>query len=205
MAGDVVAVPDDAFDFEVAYGQLATRMRSLHIARVAEMPRIELYLDQVLSLVSTELSFMCVTSDKLVTGSMVNNYVKQRIVPAPVRKRYTRRHLATLLFVCAFKRVLSIAQIGQLFMLSSQLNIDVERAYDAVVGLFERAIAGLFPEDPAGHPERHDGELVLVDSSGNRVPGELERLLENAVFLLAYTVYVDHMLALETHVVGHEG
>lgn len=179
------------------YEELAAQMQSLHVARVDEMPRIELYLDQVLSIIATELAFMYSKDEKIVTGAMVNNYVKQRIVPAPTRKRYTRRHLASLLFVCAFKRVLSIAQIAQIFSTGAASHVDIERAYDDICGLLERTLAGLFPDDPAEHPTRHDGELQLVDSDGNRVDPELTRLLENAVFLLAYKVYADRMLALE--------
>ena len=179
------------------YEELAAQMQSLHVARVDEMPRIELYLDQVLSIIATELAFMYSKDEKIVTGAMVDNYVKQRIVPAPTRKRYTRRHLASLLFVCAFKRVLSIAQIAQIFSTGAASHVDIERAYDDICGLLERTLAGLFPDVPAEHPTRHDGELQLVDSDGNRVDPELTRLLENAVFLLAYKVYADRMLALE--------
>lgn len=180
-----------------SYAELAAQMQSLHVARVDEMPRIELYLDQVLSIIATELAFMYSSDEKIVTGAMVNNYVKQKIVPAPTRKRYTRRHLASLLFVCAFKRVLSIAQISQIFATGATAHVDIERAYDDICGLLERTLSGLFPDDPAAHPTRHDGELQLVDSDGNRVDPELTRLLENAVFLLAYKVYTDRMLALE--------
>ena len=42
-----------------AYRTLAERMTSIHISRFSELPRIELYLDQLLSLVDEELSFMC--------------------------------------------------------------------------------------------------------------------------------------------------
>ena len=38
--------------------ELARRMACAHIMRIDEMPRIELYLDQVLALVSQSLSFM---------------------------------------------------------------------------------------------------------------------------------------------------
>ena len=42
--------------FDEAYKDLSSQMRSLHISRVDEMPRIELYLDQVLSIVGMELA-----------------------------------------------------------------------------------------------------------------------------------------------------
>ena len=105
---------------------LAERMRSVHISRIREMPRIELYLDQLLTLVSQELEFMQVPGETLVTGSMVNNYVKQGVIPAPRKKRYTRRHVASLLFVCALKRVFSISQVSQLAALIWSSELDLE-------------------------------------------------------------------------------
>ena len=187
------SLDEEPFVFDEAYAELAHQMQSLHIARVAEMPRIELYLDQVLSIISSELSFMYAPNEKIVTGAMVNNYVKQRIVPAPTRKRYTRRHIASLIFVCAFKRVLSISQIEQIILTGHELGVDLEQT-----------IGGLFPDDPASHPTRLDGELQLVDIEGRRIGGTLERMLENAVFLLAYKVYADRMLDLEARQLSPE-
>lgn len=188
--------------FDEAYKDLSSQMRSLHISRVDEMPRIELYLDQVLSIVGMELGFMYGPDEKIVTGSMVNNYVKQHVIPAPLRKRYTRRHLATLLFVCAFKRVLSISQIAEVFAMAREADVDVEMAYDELIGLLEQALAVLFHEDPAVRPTAGPIEVRLVDSAGNRCAGTLERLLENAVVLLACKVYADRMIALEAQCGG---
>ena len=67
--------------------ELAERLGSVHVSRIHEMPRIELYLDQLLTLVAQELEFMRLPDETLVTGSMVNNYVKQGVIPAPRRKR----------------------------------------------------------------------------------------------------------------------
>ena len=93
------------YDPQARAGALSEYMASVHIYRIDELPRIELYLDQVITLVCDELAFMCLPDEQTLTGSMVNNYVKQRLIPAPKRKRYTRRHVASLLFICAFKRV----------------------------------------------------------------------------------------------------
>lgn len=190
-------IEEQPFVFEEAYADLAQQMRNVHFTRASEMPNIELYLDQVLSLISEELAFMYAPDEKIITGAMVNNYVKQKLVLAPSRKRYTRRHLVTLLFVCAFKRVLSIAQIEQIILLVREQNLDLEVTYDTMVDLIEKTVAGLFPDDPAGRPTRIDSELVLLDSEGNRIGGSFERMLENAVVLLAYKVQADRMLDFE--------
>lgn len=174
--------------------QLAGRMSGVHISRIREMPRIELYLDQLLTLVSQELEFMQVPGETLVTGSMVNNYVKQGVVPAPRKKRYTRRHVAALVFVCAFKRVFTIAQVRQLMERVYASGLDLEGLYDASCSLFERALAACFSPCGAAAATRVEPGLELDAGDGD---AELVRLVESAVASLATKVYVEQTLLLD--------
>ena len=163
---------------------LAERMRAVHISRIREMPKIELYLDQLLTLVSQELEFMQLPGETLVTGSMVNNYVKQGVIPAPHKKRYTRRHVASLLFVCALKRVFTIAQVSQLAAL-----IWTSAALEA-------ALAQRFSQGEKDGEAEPIPRLVLVDRSGAPADPELAWLLQAATEALADKVCVEQTLLL---------
>ena len=80
-----------------------------------KLPDIELYMDQILTLIQRQLGIFTYSSfDKLLTSSMVNNYVKGNVIPAPISKKYNREHLALLEEVCTLKQVLSIAEIKQI-------------------------------------------------------------------------------------------
>ena len=81
-----------------------------------ELPQIALYLDQVIALVNNYVGFFVYdpTEEKLLTPSMVNNYVKLRLIPAPVRKKYGRKHIALLLMVCTFKQSVSMAAMSEM-------------------------------------------------------------------------------------------
>ena len=46
---------------------------------------------------------------------MINNYAKNRLLPAPVRKKYSKEHILLLLFIYYYKNLLSIGDIEQLF------------------------------------------------------------------------------------------
>ena len=174
---------------------LSERMRSVHISRIREMPRIELYLDQLLTLVSQELEFMQVPGETPVTGSMVNNYVKQGVIPAPRKKRYTRRHVAALLFVCAFKRVFSIAQVKSLMAMIYESDVDLSWLYDESCALLERSLAACFsPDDPS--EDAVDPGLDLGESAEKNLDPVLARLIEAAVASLATKVYVEQTLLL---------
>ena len=165
---------------------LSERMAHVHISRISELPRIELYLDQVLAIVAGELAPVMLPGEVAITGSMVNNYVKQKVVPAPRRKRYTRRHVASLLFVTAMKRVYSIGQIASMMGMIDRSDVDVSALYDEVVALLEQSLAQRFCDGaPAAEPR-------LTET-----PAELAHVLEAAVASLAAKVYVEQTLALQ--------
>ena len=198
---------------------LARRMREAHIMRIDEMPRIELYLDQVLALVSQSLSFMALPGEELITGSMVNNYVKQRVVPAPRRRRYTRRHVATLTFVCAFKRVFSINEIKALYEACIDEGVNVASAYDELAGALEQAVAQRFEGEgladgivvtPSHNPPTDGGfkydpvtggpapaettRVTLVGASGAEVAPGISRVMAAGVEAVADKVFVERSL-----------
>lgn len=77
------------------------------------LPEIELYMDQVLTLISKHFGNL-IGSDSGITSSMINNYVKAGVVPPPHKKRYGKEHIACIFMVCVLKRVLSINRIGGL-------------------------------------------------------------------------------------------
>lgn len=181
---------------QVKASALASYMASIHIYRFTELPRIELYLDQVLTLVSEELAFMRLPDEQVVTGSMVNNYVKQKLLPAPARKRYTRVHVATLLFVCALKRVYSIAQLQQIMGMIENAHVDAAALYDEVVAALECALAEQFAVGPDFVAPVMEPRVRPVNEAGEEVAPRLARVLEAAVASLAAKIYVEQTLAL---------
>lgn len=50
-------------------------------------PNIDLYMDQVLGVIDKQLSvYYRDPTDRVMTASMVNNYVKQQLLPPPVKE-----------------------------------------------------------------------------------------------------------------------
>ena len=93
-----------------------TFMNDFRLPAWEELPRIELYMDQVIGLVTQYVGFFVYDPDeeKLLTPSMVNNYVKMRLLPPPVRKKYGRKHIALLVMICTFKQSLSMAAVEKM-------------------------------------------------------------------------------------------
>ncbi|KYF37092.1 hypothetical protein SMIM3I_01477 [Streptococcus mitis] len=60
----------------------------------AEIPNIDLYLDQVLLYVNQVCAPISPDKDKGLTASMVNNYVKHGYLTKPDKKKYQRQQIA---------------------------------------------------------------------------------------------------------------
>lgn len=100
-----------------------------------EFPSLELYMDQVIALINQYLEIFEADreeKDYVVTAAMVNNYVKMKIVPAPVKKRYTKVHLAYLVMVCTLKQTLSMEMIRKTVPVDMEPD-QVRQTYTAFV------------------------------------------------------------------------
>lgn len=76
------------------------------------LPEIYLYMDQVLTYMDKQLKLFERSDNALLTSSMINNYVKDGVLPRPEQKKYSRDHLAFLTVICLLKQVLSIPDIS---------------------------------------------------------------------------------------------
>ena len=102
----------------------------IHIPRWNELPDLDLYLDQVVNYIEKYLGQYTVNKeDKIITKTMINNYVKLGIMPAPEKKKYSREHIAYLIVICVLKQVYSISDIGKLISLTIQY-FELSKAYN---------------------------------------------------------------------------
>ena len=91
-----------------------TQRQSCRLPRWDGLPDIELYMDQVITLMGKYIGGLSSSGEPLLTSSMINNYVKNNIIPPPVKKKYSRTHLFRLIIICVMKPVLPINDIGTL-------------------------------------------------------------------------------------------
>lgn len=79
----------------------------------SEIPGIDLYMDQVTTFMDTHLSGTKRNpEDKTLTKTMINNYVKDHLIPAPEKKKYSKDHVLLLLMIYYSKNILSISDIS---------------------------------------------------------------------------------------------
>ena len=149
-------------------------LRDFSLPTWDELPNFDLYMDQVVSLLTQYLAFLPPEelNGKLVSASAINNYVRMRIMPAPVKKKYSRIHMAYLVMICTLKQSLNIAQIEQ------QIPVDlpedaVQRLYDNYVSCYRHATLYFIDEV-------HKASNAILHADA--VPAEqLENAVENLV------------------------
>lgn len=91
-----------------------------------DIPNIDLYVDQVTTFIDSQLeSAKRNPEDKTLTKTMINNYTKNHVLPSPDKKKYSRDHILTLIFIYYLKSFLSIKDIQDI------LNPITERYFGA--------------------------------------------------------------------------
>ena len=111
-----------------------------------ELPDMDLYVDQVVTLVSRYLNLIPQDEkNPLITASSINNYVRLRVMPAPVRKRYGRRHLAYVLMICTLKPSMAMTEI-QKVLPPDMDDEDTKQMYTNFVGRIQGAIHGFIEQ-----------------------------------------------------------
>ena len=80
------------------------------------IPNIGLYMEQVLQLLRDYFNYIPpeLVEEELITAAAINNYVRKKIMPEPVKKKYYRIQIAYLLMILSLKQSLSISMIHRL-------------------------------------------------------------------------------------------
>jgi len=102
-------------------------------------PDIGLYMDQLISYMPRQLIHY--GEGESLTSAMVNNYIKEGLVPRADGKRYGPIHLGYLTAVCALKKILSVRDTGILLAAGQARNKTPEELYTYFCAALDRALA----------------------------------------------------------------
>ena len=145
----------------------------IHVPRWHELPDIELYLDQVVNYIEKYVGeYNSSKEDKIITKTMINNYVKLGIMPAPEKKKYSRQHIAYLIVICVLKQVYSISDIGKLISLTIEYY-DLSKAYNRFCANLELSVKNVFTRKEFPHVDRMTEEQYLLKNVVQSVADKL--------------------------------
>ena len=133
------------------------------LPRWDELPDVELYADQVLSVVKKNLEFFNSEIEMVFTSNMINNYVKQKIVKPPQNKKYDRVHLAYFTAVCIFKQFMNISELCEAiaFLMNTY---SVKELYDIFADELENALKSTFDSKSfkVNHSDSDTREIKII-------------------------------------------
>ncbi|MBC8574543.1 DUF1836 domain-containing protein [Jingyaoa shaoxingensis] len=118
--------------------------------KTADIPNIELYMDQVTTFMDSQMaSSKRYPDDKVLTKTMINNYAKNHLLPSPNKKKYSKEHVLMLIFIYYFKSFLSISDIQALLTpladkyFQKNEGLNMEDLYNEVFGMEKEQVENL--------------------------------------------------------------
>lgn len=177
--------------------ELLENLKKIDHVKPEDIPSIDLYMDQITTFMDSQLAdFKRHEDDKILTKTMINNYAKNDLLPPPVKKKYSKEHVLTLIFIYYFKNILSISDIQSIlnpitdkyFGKSDESNYSLEDIYREVFSLEYRETMRIMKD-----------LTKKISASQQTFPDASEEeaeLLRNFSFIcmLSYDVYVKKTL-----------
>ena len=146
-----------------------------------EVPQLDLYMDQVLTLFDQCLSGSKRTpEDKLLTKTMVNNYVKEGLMTPVKGKKYTRQQIMQLLCVYHLKQTLRLNDVKAL---TGRDDVDFAACYEHLLADKKRMREAIPPLLTSQLPETPDDpeERLCTCLALSEIANYLRRLCESMI------------------------
>ena len=85
-------------------------LENYRLPRWEDIPDMGLYMEQVIKLLKQYLDYLPpeLKEENFITAATINNYVRKKIMPEPINRKYYRKHIAYLIIICSLKQSLSI-------------------------------------------------------------------------------------------------
>ena len=164
--------------------------------KIEDIPNIDLYMDQVTTLMEEHLrqSTRYPDQDKILTKTMINNYAKNDLLPPPVKKKYSKEHVLVLIFIYYYKGLLSISDIQTLLdpitekYFGKGQDFNLETIYNEVFSMEATKVESL-------KQEVRDMYAQAQQTFQNAPEEDVEFLrIFSFICILSYDVYVKKLL-----------
>lgn len=163
-------------DSFVEYHKWEHHLAEITLPKWDELPKFDLYMDQVVAYVNDTLGPLGVDS---VTPAMINNYVKHNIILAPVKKKYQVMQVADILLIGLLKPTYSMDTIRQ-GMDQVTASLFPKRAYDTFIDLMLAGLKGQ-REDTAATNLNDQMMRIAVDAVLDKMKSEKLLTLTKAI------------------------
>ena len=166
-------------------------LSKMEYIKSSKIPDIDLYMDQVLTFMNGNLdNVKRYESDKVMTKTMINNYAKNHLLPAPEKKKYTKEHIMVLMFIYYFKNILSIGDIQSILnpltdrYFESGEELNLEKIYEEVFSLEKGQIEQL--KETLTNDYKRAGETFMEEAEEDKQFLQLFSF----VCMLSYDIFI---------------
>lgn len=135
--------------------------REYHCPRWRELPDIPLYMDQVVEIIRKVLDIFSDGTEPVITASMINNYVRQKLIDPLVNKKYVKDHVSELIVISLFKRSFSMQEIKSVIRAIID-EYGMEEGYDLFCTELEEFMRTSFASDDSDITIARKGESTEV-------------------------------------------
>lgn len=179
--------------------EVLEKLQTMDYVRPEALPNIDLYMDQVTTFMDTQLaSTKRHEEDKILTKTMINNYAKNNLLPPPDKKKYSKDHILTLLFIYYFKSILSISDIQSILnpitdkYFGSGSDLNLQDIYNEVFGLEHEEVQHILKE----LARKYKTSMNTFEN----IPAEDAELLHKFTFIcmLSFDVYIKKLIIEQT-------
>ncbi len=175
---------------------LLSDLDNINYIKAADIPNIDLYMDQVTTFMESRLgSSRRHSDDKILTKTMINNYAKNNLLPPPEKKKYNKEHIMFLILIYYLKNILTISDIDKLLSPLRENSFNHPGQSPSLEDIYE----GVFSESLKLLPQiRSDVESYaacaaeLLHSPENMDKGYLQ--LFSMIGMLSFDVYLKKQL-----------
>ncbi len=162
---------------------------------VDQIPNIDLYMDQVTTFMDSYLADMRrYDTDKVLTKTMINNYAKNHLLPAPVNKKYTQDHIILLIYIYYLKSILSIGDIQTMLKPLTELCASSDNSLD--MGIIYTDIFSNYREESYRLMKDLAHKLDIAEHFHTELNGTQKEDLQKFTYLclLGYDIYMKKQL-----------
>ena len=133
-----------------------------------QIPDLGLYMDQVVTFISRVYEPLYGAGLRgSLSPSMINNYVKSKLIPRPTGKKYSREQIALLLMIVALKQTCSMEDIRR--MLAVGDSESTQALYDAFCARFSHVLEGMCGDAGAIEAPRSALDFAILASGYSAV------------------------------------
>ena len=148
------------------------------------IPDIPLYMDQVTTFIDDKLKALKRDEkDKLLTKTMINNYTKDGLLFPPVKKKYSKTHIALLFMIYYLKEILPISDVKEIVSEISKTEKIMEYFENFVQ--IQASELQLFAQEMKNDADLADSEMLILKLTVrmNLYKQLIEKVIDNNLML----------------------